>query len=101
MFDLLTKPDPVLTEEEHADVKKVARKLMEHVTDRLVLDWRTSCLRLDPVQRPACIRRPTSYRRDDAGSTDAPQFPGRAQITATGVAIGHAGKPPSLSFTVA
>jgi type I restriction enzyme R subunit len=40
VFDLLTKPDPVLTEQERANVKQVARKLMEHITDRLVLDWR-------------------------------------------------------------
>ncbi len=40
VFDLLTKPDPVLTDAERARVKQVARKLMEHITDRLVLDWR-------------------------------------------------------------
>jgi type I restriction enzyme R subunit len=40
VFDLLTKPDPVLTDEERAQVKEVARKLMDHITDRLVLDWR-------------------------------------------------------------
>src|ERR1019366_6462196 len=40
VFDLLTKPDPVLTEQQRADVKLVARKLMEHITERLVLDWR-------------------------------------------------------------
>jgi len=40
VFDLLTKPDPLLTEEQRAEVKAVARKLMEHITERLVLDWR-------------------------------------------------------------
>ena len=40
VFDLLTKPDPVLTVEQRAEVKKIARKLMEHITERLVLDWR-------------------------------------------------------------
>lgn len=40
VFDLLTKPDPVLTDEERAQVKQVARKLMDHISDRLVLDWR-------------------------------------------------------------
>ncbi len=40
VFDLLTKPDPVLGEEERERVKQVARKLMAHITDRLVLDWR-------------------------------------------------------------
>lgn len=40
IFDLLTKPDPVLTDEQLDQVRKIARKLMEHITDRLVLDWR-------------------------------------------------------------
>jgi type I restriction enzyme R subunit len=40
VFDLLTKPDPELTDEERAEVKQIARKLMAHITDRLVLDWR-------------------------------------------------------------
>jgi len=40
VFDLLTQPDPVLSEDERAQVKLVAQKLMEHITDRLVLDWR-------------------------------------------------------------
>ena len=40
VFDLLTKPDPVLTDEERAQVKDLARALLERITDRLVLDWR-------------------------------------------------------------
>lgn len=40
VFDLLTKPDPVLSEQEQDEVKAVARKLMAHIEDRLVLDWR-------------------------------------------------------------
>ena len=40
VFDLLTRPDPVLTDAEQAEVKKVARKLMSHIEDKLVLDWR-------------------------------------------------------------
>jgi type I restriction enzyme R subunit len=40
VFDLLTKPDPELTDAERDDVRKVARNLMEHITERLVLDWR-------------------------------------------------------------
>ena len=40
VFDLLTRPDPELTDEEREEVKRVARKLMEHIQDRLVLDWR-------------------------------------------------------------
>lgn len=40
VFDLLTRPDPVLTDAERGEVKKVARKLMTHIEDKLVLDWR-------------------------------------------------------------
>lgn len=40
VFDLLTQPDPELTEAEREDVKRVARQLMAHIEDRLVLDWR-------------------------------------------------------------
>ena len=40
VFDLLTQPDPTLTQEQRTEVKKIARKLMEHITERLVLDWR-------------------------------------------------------------
>jgi type I restriction enzyme R subunit len=40
IFDLLTKPDPVLSEEERDQVKGVAKRLLEHVHEKLVLDWR-------------------------------------------------------------
>lgn len=40
VFDLLTKPDPELSDDELAQVKQIATKLMAHITDRLVLDWR-------------------------------------------------------------
>ncbi len=40
VFDLLTRPDPTLTDQEQADVKKIARKLMSHIEEKLVLDWR-------------------------------------------------------------
>lgn len=40
VFDLLTDPDPVLTDAERAQVKQIARKLLDRITDRLVLDWR-------------------------------------------------------------
>jgi type I restriction enzyme, R subunit len=40
VFDLLTRPDPVLTDDEQAEVRKVARKLMRHIEEKLVLDWR-------------------------------------------------------------
>jgi type I restriction enzyme R subunit len=40
IFDLLTRPDPVLTETERGQVKEIARTLLDRITDRLVLDWR-------------------------------------------------------------
>jgi type I restriction enzyme R subunit len=40
IFDLLTKPDPELTDEQRGEVKRVARELMARIQDRLVLDWR-------------------------------------------------------------
>lgn len=40
IFDLLTKPDPELTDQQQQEVKRIARKLMDHITERLVLDWR-------------------------------------------------------------
>ena len=41
IFDLLTKPDVALTKQETADVKKVARTLLEKLKkEKLVLDWR-------------------------------------------------------------
>jgi type I restriction enzyme R subunit len=41
IFDLLTKPDVVLTSQETAEVKKVAKSLLEKLKkEKLVLDWR-------------------------------------------------------------
>ncbi len=41
LFDILIKPDPALSKNEEADVKKVARDLLETLKhERLVLDWR-------------------------------------------------------------
>ncbi|MES2304286.1 MAG: type I restriction endonuclease subunit R [Gemmatimonadota bacterium] len=41
LFDILTKPEPVLTKAEEADVKRVARELLETLKrEKLVLDWR-------------------------------------------------------------
>jgi len=40
IFDLLTKPDPILTDDERAVVKASAKRLLTHLHDRLVLDWR-------------------------------------------------------------
>ncbi len=41
IFDLLTKPDMTLTKKEEAQVKKLARELLEQLKrEKLVLDWR-------------------------------------------------------------
>jgi type I restriction enzyme R subunit len=40
VFDILTRPAPELSTEERAEVKKVAKKLLERLKELLVLDWR-------------------------------------------------------------
>ena len=40
IFDLLTQPDPVLTAEERETVKASAKKLLAHLHEKLVQDWR-------------------------------------------------------------
>ena len=40
IFDLLTKPEPVLDEAERKVVKASAKRLLTHLHDKLVLDWR-------------------------------------------------------------
>ena len=41
IFDLLTKPEITLTKQETAEVKKVAKSLLEKLkAEKLVLDWR-------------------------------------------------------------
>jgi type I restriction enzyme, R subunit len=40
IFDLLTKPEPVLTDDEREIVKGSAKRLLAHLHDKLVLDWR-------------------------------------------------------------
>ncbi len=41
LFDILTKPEPMLTRAEEADVKKVCRELLATLKrEKLVLDWR-------------------------------------------------------------
>ena len=41
IFDILTRPGPDLTDTERRAVKDVARELLDHIADKLVLDWRT------------------------------------------------------------
>ena len=40
VFDLLTKPEPELTDSEAKTVKGAAKKLLKHVEEKLVLDWK-------------------------------------------------------------
>ena len=40
VFDLLTKPEPDLTRVQAVQVKNAAKKLLAHVADKLVLDWK-------------------------------------------------------------
>ncbi len=40
IFDLLTQPDPVLDDADRATVKAGAKRLLDHLHDKLVLDWR-------------------------------------------------------------
>ncbi len=40
VFDILTRPSPELTTEERAEVKKVARDLLQRLKQLLVLNWR-------------------------------------------------------------
>lgn len=41
IFDILTKPEPVLTQAEETEVKKVCREMLATLTrEKLVLDWR-------------------------------------------------------------
>ena len=39
VFDLLTRPEPDLSDTEQDQVKQVARELFSHIEEALVLDW--------------------------------------------------------------
>jgi len=40
IYDLLTKPEPDLTRAQAVEVKVAAKKLLDHIADKLVLDWK-------------------------------------------------------------
>ncbi len=40
VFDLLTKPEPILDDQQRAIVRASAKRLLDHLHDKLVLDWR-------------------------------------------------------------
>ncbi|MCU0771522.1 MAG: DUF3387 domain-containing protein [Verrucomicrobia bacterium] len=43
IFDILTRPAPEISQEERAEVKKVARELLTRLKSLLVLNWRQKC----------------------------------------------------------
>ncbi len=55
IFDLLTRPDPTLTDVEREVVKAGAKKLLEHLHERLVQDWRLKVAAINDVN--STIRR--------------------------------------------
>ena len=40
IYDLLTKPEPDLTRAQAIEVKNATKKLLDHIADKLVLDWK-------------------------------------------------------------
>jgi type I restriction enzyme R subunit len=68
LFDLLTKPDPKLSRKEKAEVKEVARELLDTLkAERLVLDWRKRQQTRAGVQ---VTIRDTFYKLPDAYSDE-------------------------------
>ena len=70
LFDILTKPEPVLTKAEQADVKKACRELLDTLKrEKLVFDWREKQQTKAAVMQTlkAAIRPPnlpTAYTKD-------------------------------------
>src|ERR1035437_7876779 len=69
IFDLLTKPNITLTPQETAEVKKVARSLLEQLKQgKLVLDWRkqqtTRAMVLVTIQEILDQNLPRAYSKD-------------------------------------
>ena len=68
IFDLLTQPDPVLSDEERETVKASAKTLLEHLHEKLVQDWRRKVATTNDVN--STIRRVL-----DEGLPEAPYTP--------------------------
>ena len=68
LFDILTKPEPVLTMAEEAEVKKVCRELLATLKrEKLVLDWREKQQAKAGVMQTLKVemrRLPAAYTRD-------------------------------------
>jgi type I restriction enzyme R subunit len=50
IFDLLTKPDPLLDDTQRETVKASAKRLLRHLHDSLVLDWRRKAATMADVR---------------------------------------------------
>ncbi|KQO36516.1 type I restriction endonuclease subunit R [Aeromicrobium sp. Leaf245] len=68
IFDLLTQPNPVLTDEERDTVKASARTLLTHLHEKLVQDWRIKVAATNEVNS-------TIRRILDAGLPQDPYTP--------------------------
>ena len=68
LFDILTKPEPVLSKAEEAEVKKVCRELLATLKrEKLVLDWREKQQAKAGVMQTLRLemrRLPVPYTRD-------------------------------------
>ena len=68
IFDLLTHPEPVLTDKERDEVKKVAKELLAKLkAEKLVLDWKLKTQTKADVERTIrdfFIRLPKAYSSD-------------------------------------
>lgn len=68
IFDILTKPEPVLPKAEEAEVKKVCRELLATLTrEKLVLDWREKQQAKAAVMQTLKVelrRLPVQYTKD-------------------------------------
>lgn len=68
IFDILTRPDPVLTDKEKDEAKKVAKELLSQLkANKLVLDWRKkpqSAATVRKTIRDALNRLPAPYTGD-------------------------------------
>jgi type I restriction enzyme R subunit len=67
LFDILTKPEPKLTKQEEAEVKKVCRALLTTLkAEKLVIDWRNkpqAQAELKSFIRDRCDQLPSAYNR--------------------------------------
>jgi type I restriction enzyme R subunit len=89
IFDILTRPAPELSDEERAEIKKVARDLLHRLKQLLVLNWRQksaarSQLKLtieDVLDSGLCGRQKARYHVQTTDSNhDQPIVPNRLAV---------------------